>query len=172
MALVDFVSNLKVFDDLPDFDGFVEFVNKQPDCSVCVRYHYLLATSKEGAKMKGMKHFVLRMEQKYRDVLMTEHAPPVVSLDKGVPLLQRTVVSDLELLFERLFDMMYEGLFLSPKLKLLSVVVYVAVETGLKWSTLYKRMSEAHQAYMESHPGLTSVLSREPWKNSRKGRCR
>ena len=172
MALVDFVRNLKVFDDFPDFEGFVEFVNRQPDCPVCVRYHHLLATSKEGAKMKGMKHFVLRMEQKYGDVLMTEHAPPVVSVEKGVPLLQRTVVSDLELLFERLFDMMYEGLLILPKLKMLSVVVYVAVDTGLKWSTLYKRMSEAHQAYLESHPGLTPVLAREPWKNSRKGRCR
>ncbi len=169
MALVDLGRNLNVFDDFPDFEGFVAFVNRQPDRPVCVRYHYLLATSREGAKLKGMKQFVLRMEQKYRDVLMTEHAPPV---DKGVPLLERTVVSDLELLFERLFDMMYEGLFLSPKLKVLSVAVYLAVDTGLKWSTLYKRMSEAHQAYMELHPELTSVLSREPWKNSRKGRCR
>lgn len=171
MNLDDLARNLKIFDGFPDFERFVDFANRQPDRPVCVRFHHLLATSREGAEVKGMKRFAVQMEQKYRDVLMTENAPPVFPLDKGVPPLKRIVVNDLELLFERLFDMMYAGMFKSPKLKELSVAVYVVVETGLKWSTLYKRMSEAHQAYLESHPGLTPVLAREPWRNSRKG-CR
>jgi len=165
MDFVYLASNLKVFDGFPDLERFAEFVNRQPDRCACVRFHYLLATCKEGAEIKGMKRFAVWMEQKYRDVLMTENAPPV---DKGVPPLQRMVVTDLELLFERLFDMMYEGLFVSPQLKLFSVSVFTTVDTDLMWSTLYKRMSEAHQSYLELHPGLTPVLAREPWRYSRK----
>jgi hypothetical protein len=165
MNFIYLTRNLKVFDYFPDFERFVEFANRQPDPPACIRFHYLLATSREGAEVKGMKHFAVRMEQKYRDVLMTEHAPP---LEKGMPPLRRIVLTDLELLFEMLFDMMYAGLFKSPQLKLFSVGIFMTVDTGLKWSTLYKRMSEAHQAYLESHPGLAPVLPREPWRNSRK----
>ena len=113
-----------------------------------------------------MRRFRVKIEQKYRDWLELENAPP-----SGVWEEQRTLieVTHLDLLFKRVFDMMYAREFVNPSLKVLCAAIDATVETGLKRNTLYKRMSEAHQLYLFLHPDLEPVLEREPWRFVREG---
>ncbi|HML70020.1 MAG TPA: hypothetical protein PKA78_01490 [Macellibacteroides fermentans] len=161
MVFDELMGNFIFYPGFPDFKGFVDFVERDGDPCFCVRMHYVMASCREMEGVPGMRRFRTKIEQKYRDWLELENAPP-----SGVWEEQRTLieVTHLDLLFKRVFDMMYAREFVNPSLKVLCAAIDATVETGLKRNTLYKRMSEAHQLYLFLHPDLEPVLEREPWR--------